>query len=59
MGLESRNAMEIVTSDLKLYKAGDFNFAIAQAEVTSQMQLTDNLGACNRSTQYTSRATWA
>jgi manganese-dependent inorganic pyrophosphatase len=35
--------MEIVTSDLKLYKAGEFNFAIAQAEVTNQLQLTDNL----------------
>jgi manganese-dependent inorganic pyrophosphatase len=42
-GLESREAMEIVTSDLKLYKAGGYNFAIAQAEVTNQMQLTDNL----------------
>jgi manganese-dependent inorganic pyrophosphatase len=43
VGLESRDAMEIVTSDLKLYKAGEFNFAIAQAEVTNQLQLTDNL----------------
>ncbi len=42
-GLESRDGMEIVTSDLKSYSAGGFNFAIAQAEVTNQMQLTDNL----------------
>jgi manganese-dependent inorganic pyrophosphatase len=42
-GLESREGIEIVTSDLKLYQAGGFNFAIAQAEVTNQMQLTDNL----------------
>jgi manganese-dependent inorganic pyrophosphatase len=42
-GLESRESIEIVTSDLKLYQAGGFNFAIAQAEVTNQMQLTDNL----------------
>jgi manganese-dependent inorganic pyrophosphatase len=41
--LESRDGMEIVTSDLKLYSAGGFTFAIAQAEVTNQMQLTDNL----------------
>jgi manganese-dependent inorganic pyrophosphatase len=41
-GLESRDAMDIVTSDLKLYQAGGFNFAIAQAEVTNQVQLTDN-----------------
>jgi len=34
--------MDIVTSDLKLYQAGGFNFAIAQAEVTNQAQLTDN-----------------
>jgi manganese-dependent inorganic pyrophosphatase len=42
-GLESRDAMDIVTTDLKLYQAGNFNFAIAQAEVTNQMQLNDNL----------------
>ncbi len=42
-GLEAREGKEIVTSDLKLYSAGGFNFAIAQAEVTNQMQLTDNL----------------
>jgi manganese-dependent inorganic pyrophosphatase len=43
VGLESREALEIVTSDLKMYQAGGYNFAIAQAEVTNQMQLTDNL----------------
>lgn len=43
VGLESRDAMEIVTSDLKLYQSGGYNFAIAQAEVTNQVQLTDNL----------------
>jgi manganese-dependent inorganic pyrophosphatase len=42
-GLESRDGMQIVTSDLKIYQAGGFNFAIAQAEVTNQLQLTDNL----------------
>jgi manganese-dependent inorganic pyrophosphatase len=47
-GLESREAMDIVTSDLKLYQAGDFNFAIAQAEVTNQLQLTDNLERVTR-----------
>jgi manganese-dependent inorganic pyrophosphatase len=41
-GLESRDAIDIVTSDLKLYQAGEFNFAIAQAEVTNLLQLTDN-----------------
>ncbi len=43
VGLESRDGKEIVTSDLKLYQAGGYNFAIAQAEVTNQMQLSDNL----------------
>jgi manganese-dependent inorganic pyrophosphatase len=42
-GLESREGMEIVTSDLKLYEAGGYHFAIAQAEVTNLMQLSDNL----------------
>ena len=42
-GLESRDAMDIVTTDLKVYQAGGFNFAIAQAEVTNQIQLNDNL----------------
>ena len=42
-GLESRDAMDIVSSDLKLYQAGGYNFAIAQAEVTNLIQLTDNL----------------
>jgi len=42
-GLESRDASDIVTSDMKIYEAGGFNFAIAQAEVTNLEQLTDNL----------------
>ncbi len=42
-GLESRDASDIVTSDLKLYQAGGLSFAIAQAEVTDLMQLTDHL----------------
>ncbi len=42
-GLESREGVEIVTSDLKLYQAGGYHFAIAQAEVTNLIQLTDNL----------------
>jgi manganese-dependent inorganic pyrophosphatase len=51
-GLESRDASEIVTSDLKLYQAGGLTFAIAQAEVTDLMQLADHLerlkGALNQ-----------
>lgn len=43
VGLESRDAMDIVSTDLKTYQAGGLNFAIAQAEVTNHMQLADNL----------------
>ncbi len=43
VGLKSRDAIDIVTTDLKLYQAGGLNFAIAQAEVTNLMQLSDNL----------------
>jgi len=42
-GLSSRDPQEIVTSDMKLYEAGGFNFAIAQAEVTNLMQLDEHL----------------
>ncbi len=34
-GLETRAPSEIVGTDLKLYEAGGFNFAISQAEVTA------------------------
>lgn len=44
-GLESRNSDEIVSTDLKLYEAGGYNFAIAQAEVTNLLQLDDHLEA--------------
>ena len=56
-GLESRDAMDIVTSDLKLYQAGGYNFAIAQAEVTNQVQLTDNFDRLTNCTQQASRTT--
>ena len=44
-GLSTRTPEEIVSTDLKLYEAGGFRFAIAQAEVTDLMQLADHLGS--------------
>ena len=42
-GLASREPDEIVRSDLKQYDSGNFKFAIAQAEVTDLVQLTEHL----------------
>jgi len=44
-GLSTRTPEEIVSTDMKLYEAGGFRFAIAQAEVTDLMQLSDHLGS--------------
>jgi manganese-dependent inorganic pyrophosphatase len=42
-GLSSRSPQEIVSTDLKMYDGGGFRFAIAQAEVTDLMQLSEHL----------------
>ncbi len=42
-GLSTRTTEEIVNTDMKLYEAGGLRFAIAQAEVTDLMQLTEHL----------------
>ena len=42
-GIAAREPEDIVSTDLKLYEAGGFNFAIAQAEVTDLMQLDKHL----------------
>ena len=42
-GLSTRDPNEIVTSDTKTYSAGDFDFGIAQAEVTDLMQVDKHL----------------
>jgi manganese-dependent inorganic pyrophosphatase len=41
-GLASRNAADVVSSDLKTYEAGGFHFAISQAEVTNLGQLPEH-----------------
>jgi manganese-dependent inorganic pyrophosphatase len=43
-GLSSRTPGEIVSTDLKMYDAGGYHFAIAQAEVTDLLQLQEHLG---------------
>jgi manganese-dependent inorganic pyrophosphatase len=40
-GLSTRAPEEIVSTDLKTYEAGGYNFAVAQAEVTDLRQLDD------------------
>jgi manganese-dependent inorganic pyrophosphatase len=42
-GLATRDPQTLVTSDLKLYEAGGMEFAIAQVEVTSLLQLDEHL----------------
>ena len=42
-GLSNRKPEEIVSTDIKQFEAGGFKFAIAQAEVTDLMQITDHL----------------
>jgi manganese-dependent inorganic pyrophosphatase len=42
-GLSNRTADEIVSTDIKTFEAGGLKFAVAQAEVTDILQLTDHL----------------
>jgi manganese-dependent inorganic pyrophosphatase len=42
-GLSNRDPKDVVSNDIKRYEAGGFNFAIAQAEVTDLMQLSEYL----------------
>lgn len=48
-GLSSRRPDEVVSTDLKAYEAGDYRFAISQAEVTDLLQLTEHMEALNTS----------
>lgn len=41
-GLSTRDPDEIVNTDIKIYEAGGYKFAIAQAEVTDLMQLEEH-----------------
>ena len=42
-GLTSRSPEEVVSTDLKVYEADSYRFAIAQAEVTDLVQLAEHL----------------
>ena len=42
-GLSNRKPEEVVSNDIKVFEAGGHKFAIAQAEVTDLMQLSDHL----------------
>ena len=42
-GLASRSPREVVTTDLKIYKAADYEFAIAQAEVSDLHEVVDHI----------------
>jgi manganese-dependent inorganic pyrophosphatase len=42
-GLSNRKPEEIVSNDIKVYEAGGFKLAIAQAEVTDLVQLAEHL----------------
>lgn len=44
-GLTSRDPDEVVNTDLKVYEADSFRFAIAQAEVTDLVQLSEHLNS--------------
>lgn len=44
-GLASRSPSEVVNTDIKVYDAGGYKFAISQAEVTDLFQLEDHLEA--------------
>lgn len=47
-GLTSRDPDEVVSTDLKVYEADSYRFAIAQAEVTDLVQLSEHLEKLNR-----------
>ena len=47
-GLATREASEVVNTDIKVYEAGGYKFAISQAEVTDLIQLEEHLEALKR-----------
>ncbi len=42
-GLGTRAPSEIVSSDMKIYRSGGFQFAVAQAEVSNLFEISDHL----------------
>jgi len=50
-GLQSRDPKDIVSSDMKVYNAGNYHFAIAQAEVTDLYEVSERLGVLSKALQ--------
>jgi len=44
-GLAARAPREVVSNDMKIYRSGQYQFVISQAEVSDQNEVTDHLGA--------------
>ncbi len=44
-GLSNRDPKDVVSTDIKAFEGGGFKFAVAQAEVTDILQLTEHLGS--------------
>lgn len=47
-GLATREPKDVVSSDMKLYSAGGYQFAIAQAEVSDLYEISERLGDLNK-----------
>ncbi|MBI3166583.1 MAG: DHH family phosphoesterase [Anaerolineales bacterium] len=47
-GLSNRKPEEVVSTDIKSFEGGGFKFAVAQAEVTDIMQLSEHLESLTR-----------
>ncbi|HPH95152.1 MAG TPA: DHH family phosphoesterase [Anaerolineaceae bacterium] len=47
-GLRSRPANEVVSTDMKIYRAGNYQFAIAQVEVSDLYEVSGSLEALNK-----------
>ena len=46
-GLGTREPKDVVSSDMKIYSAGGYNFAVAQAEVSDLYEVSDRLNDLN------------
>ncbi len=47
-GLGTREPRDVVSSDMKIYRSGDYQFAVAQAEVSDLYEVSERLVPLNR-----------
>lgn len=47
-GLGTREPCDVVSSDMKIYRSGDYQFAVAQAEVSDLYEVSERLVPLNR-----------